>query len=355
MKKILYLIAVVGFCMSCSDTVEFNNPAIQADNEGDLWKAVVQTAATRDGGLIIEGGRGTEQLLLFTSRTDAGVYPLGGNNVSEARFTDANGIVYSTLNTPDPSVQVFPAAGQIEIMSVDLTANIATGEFWFNAFTEDGLNAINFINGVFFEVPIRQNITETTGGTTCDAATTEVNLALEQLEVRTPDITLCNAYEAALQTQLLACGDLDGAIQAELDRLDCNDEDNDGVPNSFEDLNMDGNLDNDDTDGDSIPNYLDPDDDGDGVPTADESGDTDGDSIPNYLDPDDDGDSVLTIYEDPTLPRDTDGDSIPDYLDNDDDGDGIETSDENPDPNGDGNPNDAVDTDMNGIPDYLQA
>lgn len=41
------------------------------------------------------------------------------------------------------------------------------------------------------------------------------------------------------------------------------------------------------------------------------------------------------------------------YLDQDDDGDGILTINEQADPNGDGNPDDAVDTDGDGIPDYL--
>ena len=51
-----------------------------------------------------------------------------------------------------------------------------------------------------------------------------------------------------------------------------------------------------DTDQDGLPDYLDPDDDGDGVPTADEvgRGDTDGDGAPDYLDIDDDGDGLAT-------------------------------------------------------------
>ena len=50
--------------------------------------------------------------------------------------------------------------------------------------------------------------------------------------------------------------------------------------------------------------------------------DTDGDEIPNFFDPDDDGDGVLTINEDldndgdPTN-DDSDGDGIPNYLDED--------------------------------------
>ena len=84
-------------------------------------------------------------------------------------------------------------------------------------------------------------------------------------------------------------------------------DDNDGVPAFEEDLNGDGNLFNDDSDGDGIPNFLDTDDDNDNVPTLieiindenpDEYPDFDGDGIPDYLDPDDDGDGVITRYED---------------------------------------------------------
>jgi hypothetical protein len=73
-------------------------------------------------------------------------------------------------------------------------------------------------------------------------------------------------------------------------------------------------------------------------------------SVPVNVDSDDDG--LLDNAE--GLINDTDKDEIPDYLDFDDDGDGILTKDENPDPNGDGYPEDAYDSDSNNIPDYLQ-
>ncbi|MCP3937739.1 MAG: hypothetical protein GY708_20500, partial [Actinomycetia bacterium] len=50
---------------------------------------------------------------------------------------------------------------------------------------------------------------------------------------------------------------------------------------------------------------------------------------------------------------DTDGDTTPNYLDPDDDGDGTLTSAENADPNADGDPRDALDSDRDGQPDYL--
>nr|WP_233131855.1 gliding motility-associated C-terminal domain-containing protein [Robiginitalea sediminis] len=210
------------------------------------------------------------------------------------------------------------------------------------------------------------------------------------------------------------------------------DSDDDGIVDSFEDLNLDGDgdpsTDPTDTDGDGIPDYLDIDSDDDGIPDnveaqttlgyisptgvdananglddAYENGgavglipeDTDGDGIPDYVDPDSDNDGVPDSIEghdfdrdgvadvtfigsdkdndglddgyegdtaidsdvndkidDPTndLPN-TDGDGEMDYRDPDDDNDNIPTASE--DANGDGNfANDDVDAD--GIPDYLE-
>ena len=83
--------------------------------------------------------------------------------------------------------------------------------------------------------------------------------------------------------------------------------------------------------------------------------DTDVDGIFNVLDPDDDGDSIPTeveaiVTKSTNAYLDTDGDGTPNYLDDDDDDDGTPTIDE--DYNGDGDPTND-DTNNNGIPDYL--
>lgn len=133
------------------------------------------------------------------------------------------------------------------------------------------------------------------------------------------------------------------------------DQDGDGIPDAVEALGQANPCDVD-TDGDGTPNFLDNDDDGDGVLTRYEDvngngnwfdDDTDGDGKPNYLDNDDDGDSVLTIYEDINndgnwFNDDTDGNGTPNFLDVDDDGDGIPTAEE------------LGDLDGNGVPDFLE-
>jgi FKBP-type peptidyl-prolyl cis-trans isomerase len=73
------------------------------------------------------------------------------------------------------------------------------------------------------------------------------------------------------------------------------DHDGDNVLSNDEDIDGDGDVNNDDTDDDLVPNYTDTDDDGDGILTKDEdtnedgnpmNDDTDGDGTPNYLDSD---------------------------------------------------------------------
>lgn len=143
-------------------------------------------------------------------------------------------------------------------------------------------------------------------------------------------IALCAQYQFYLEAQIEFCTDEDGSIQTEIDMLNCADDDADGLANVYEDFNVNGDFNDDDTDADGIADYLDTDDDNDGVLTIDElmfdaSGnpiDTDGDGLDNYFDADDDGDGVLTINEDvngdgdPTN-DDVDGDGIPNYLDDD--------------------------------------
>lgn len=73
------------------------------------------------------------------------------------------------------------------------------------------------------------------------------------------------------------------------------DHDNDGIPSYMEDINNTRRLDDVDTNGNRIFNYLDDDDDGDGVPTRDEIiieedgtiifPDSNGNGTPDYLDP----------------------------------------------------------------------
>ena len=148
------------------------------------------------------------------------------------------------------------------------------------------------------------------------------------------------------------CPDTDGdGIPDYLDE----DDDNDGIPSTDEDTNGNGNLEDDDSDGDGIPNYLDPlDSDNDTIPDIIEDvnrngnlndDNTDGDGLPNYRDTDSDNDGILDRMEVgrvPSFPYDADRDGTPDYLDRDSDNDGQSDAAEG-----------TVSRDGDGIPDYV--
>ena len=134
------------------------------------------------------------------------------------------------------------------------------------------------------------------------------------------------------------------------------DSDNDGVPDLADPL---------DTDGDTLPDVVDTDDDADGIPDAQDPKplDTDNDGINNATDPDDDGDGIADATEVPAARLDTDNDGTPNATDPDDDNDSIPDTVEQgplvagvytlPDSDGDGLPDlaDPLDTDGDGTPD----
>ncbi|PKN56086.1 MAG: hypothetical protein CVU56_18060 [Deltaproteobacteria bacterium HGW-Deltaproteobacteria-14] len=150
------------------------------------------------------------------------------------------------------------------------------------------------------------------------------------------------------------------------------DADQDGIPNYLD--RDDGDGPSGDPDRDGIPtadelrlgaNPLSRDSDGDGIGDADEIGsvvsptDTDGDDLPDLVDPDDDGDGIPTAREmaDAARPGATeDIDGLPPWRDRDSDGDGIDDAVEGAwDPDADGAPSYLdVDADNDGTPDATE-
>ncbi len=109
--------------------------------------------------------------------------------------------------------------------------------------------------------------------------------------------------------------------------IDLTDTDNDGYPDLEEEINGSDALDPCDPEPNAIP-----------------TGDCDRDGIENQFETGIDLENL----------QDTDNDNIPNIFDRDDDNDNVLTIDESPDPNGDGNPIDAIDSNGNGIPNYLE-
>jgi hypothetical protein len=123
--------------------------------------------------------------------------------------------------------------------------------------------------------------------------------------------------------------------------------DNDPIPN-YRDLDSDNDTIADVIEGGNGP----ADTNGDGTISPTESGDTDGDGIPNSVD---NAPSAFGDAGNATLPEGADTDTIPDYIDPDSDGDGINdicelTTNCALDGNGDGQVDNPTDPDGDGIP-----
>lgn len=154
------------------------------------------------------------------------------------------------------------------------------------------------------------------------------------------------------------------------------DDDDDGLQDNNDNCPLVADLNQEDFDQDGLGNPCDPDDDGDGVDDsaddfpldASETTDTDADGVGNNSDEDDDNDGVSDLVDafplDPTETIDTDLDGIGNNTDTDDDGDGVsDVSDDFPlddsetrdsDSDGVGDNSDA-DDDNDGVPDLEDA
>jgi hypothetical protein len=156
MKKIVTVLLAIFTMVGCSDEIRFNSPAMQAHKNGNvLWKAQFRAADIDNGGFVIEGRNSGEVVQLITTTDSRGTFDIGPGTGNIAFFVDVDGTIYSTENTPDPSVSLYPPTGQIIVDNVDNDdPKNVFGTFWFYAYTADGLNAVNFNEGVFYKVPL---------------------------------------------------------------------------------------------------------------------------------------------------------------------------------------------------------
>ncbi|MGQ8335229.1 Ig-like domain-containing protein, partial [Sunxiuqinia sp. A32] len=131
------------------------------------------------------------------------------------------------------------------------------------------------------------------------------------------------------------------------------DSDGDGLDDAYDPDNSGQMIEVVDTDGDGVPDYMDEDSDDDLVPDFIEAQDIDqnGEEDMAFTNLDEDGNGLDDLFETYTPPlQDSNGDGVPDWRDPDDDGDSILTLDE--DENGDGDPTND-DCNWNDIPNYL--
>ncbi len=236
--------------------------------------------------LIDEGGRPL-------SYTELDVYSSLLNNTGTYGYTNAVGEECGlvpegeelTITVPNPLCPGEPFTTTIGPFTTDtdVTITVTGGQ---NTSTLSGTfvncNGDNvtdgyiqlFINGNSEIIPVTDGTIDYTISY-CD----DIDYSLKGVDVTSNQITS------------IITGTLNGVQTIDLGTLSSctgfEDTDGDGVFDTFEDINGDNDLDNDDTDDDGIPNYQDADDDGDGVNTADE--DYDGDNDPTNEDSDNDG------------------------------------------------------------------
>ena len=155
MKKVFVFILAIFSFLSCSDEIRFNSPAMQANKQNELWRSDFFAADIDNGGFIIEGRNAGETIQLITTSDTPGTFDLGLESDNVAIFVAADGTTYSTKNAPDPSIGLYPTSGEIIVEDIDNEdpKNIY-GTFWFYAYTADGLNVVNFNEGVFYKVPL---------------------------------------------------------------------------------------------------------------------------------------------------------------------------------------------------------
>lgn len=141
---------------SCGDEVEFSTPAFQANKNYELWRAKYFNASLNEGGgVTITAGNNIETFTIVLPSSNPGTYLVSDTSAGRADFVDFSQTEYSTANTPDPSVTVYPEVGEIIIENFDTANNTITGTFRFIAFSSDGLESVGFNEGVFYKIRVQ--------------------------------------------------------------------------------------------------------------------------------------------------------------------------------------------------------
>ena len=227
MKKIIVLILVAFTFFGCGEDIEFNTPSFQGEKDGNLWEAVTFRANVNGLGVLsIIGTNNFETITLEVNSTAIGPHDVT-ETISSGSLMDIDDVLYSSNNVPDPSVQLYPAAGVIDLKEVNIEGGYVSGEFYFNAFNSSGLTSVNVNKGFFHKVPLIGVASSGPGSITVPCATASAVVAATLINYNgaspgDPNFTdVCNAYKTALATQKSACGDTDGSIQATIDGLTC--------------------------------------------------------------------------------------------------------------------------------------
>src|SRR6218665_1292010 len=138
MKKIISLLVLLVAFTSCEEDVKFNDPAVQAYKDNEVWKATNFTAVRGvDNSLTVTGTNGFETLTIRTASINPGNYELGVNDNSRASYVvQADGITMSYKTGTGLG------DGRITISNkpreTDLARGYITGRFYFNVEDTNG-------------------------------------------------------------------------------------------------------------------------------------------------------------------------------------------------------------------------
>jgi hypothetical protein len=153
MKKLFSLIVILVTLSSCQEEVKFNNdPGFQAFRDNVIFKGIdVRAYKTASGALRIVALAEGEEVVLKTTSTNIGMYPLGTSVSKSATYTnsfDGNEVFYTT------GIDI--GNGLIEI--TENANNTVSGNFKFNAENISdnplGNELVNFQYGAFYQLPL---------------------------------------------------------------------------------------------------------------------------------------------------------------------------------------------------------
>jgi hypothetical protein len=150
MKKIIFTFFIALTLLSCTQDVQFNNPAMQGLVDEMEWKAK-DFSFTVDANqrLVIQGLSQFETITLKTSSINPGTYTLGTGTLNSANYTlSIDGTVnsYSTLNG---------GSGTVVIEESITNSGTLTGTFKFKAINGMG-ETLTISKGILYKVPQRE-------------------------------------------------------------------------------------------------------------------------------------------------------------------------------------------------------
>lgn len=175
MKNLFLLAGLLLTLFSCSDELQFNEHALQATKDSELWKASdFSITISEEGFLNLRGTYKNDVFNLNIESTEPGVYNMGEGSNTTAWYRNDEGKAFTTE---------YLGNGEVVINGYNAESQTYSGTFKFNAFSSDR-EVANFINGVFYQVPVVfEDIIEEEG---------ELKASVDDSELEADEVTALN-------------------------------------------------------------------------------------------------------------------------------------------------------------------